>query len=88
MIERFPSEEEFGRQDSDAYCPRRDEQVLILDGTCYCKNRDLACSGCVFDSEPIRLKLIWLMSEILQARSQNGCTPSTRRDLKSRCMPE
>jgi hypothetical protein len=58
--------QEFMREDTDNYCPRHDEQVLILGRTCFCKNRDRVCSGCVFDSEPIRVKLIWLMSEILQ----------------------
>jgi hypothetical protein len=59
----------FMREDKDNYCPRRGEQVLILGGTCFCKDIDCVCSGCVFDSEPrvrIRVKLIWLMSEILQ----------------------
>jgi hypothetical protein len=58
--------QEFMREDNDNYFPRHDEQVLILSGTCFCKNRDDVCSGCIFDSERIRMKLIWLMSEILQ----------------------
>jgi hypothetical protein len=60
--------QEFMREDSDLFCPRHVEQVLILSGVCFCKNRDWACAGCVLDSERTRIpvKLIWLMSEILQ----------------------
>lgn len=58
--------QEYMREDNDNYCPRQDAKVLILGGTCFCKNRGRVCSGCIFDSEPIRVKLIWIMSEILQ----------------------
>jgi hypothetical protein len=64
-------EEEVRRQDLDAYCPRVDRQVFILQDTCFFPDKKaIVCRGCVFDGDFILAKLILLASEMLQDR---GC---------------
>jgi hypothetical protein len=46
------------QEDSFLYCPRHDAKVLVLGARCFYKNRDSVCSGCILDSELIRVKLI------------------------------
>jgi hypothetical protein len=62
-------EEEPTRQDSDCYCPRVDHSVLILGDTCFFPDKKaVVCRGCVFDGDFIRVKLILVVSEMLQER--------------------
>ena len=60
--------QEVMREDNELYCPRRDKQVLILGQTCFCRERDQLCAGCILDREFVHMKVIWLMSDILNMK--------------------
>ena len=63
------SYEEVGRQDClDCYCPRKNEKVVLISSRCFYHGRDRDCHGCIFDVDLIYVKLILIMSEILEAR--------------------
>jgi hypothetical protein len=62
------SEVERSRSDIDAYCPRVDKAVLIVDGRCFCTARNGACEGCVFDVDHVHIQLIQTMSAILHEK--------------------
>ena len=65
---REKDQDEEPRKDILCYCPRVDVEILLLDGRCFSASRGPVCSGCVFDVDKIRVKLILVMSEILEAR--------------------
>lgn len=70
-------EEELRRQDLDCYCPRVNQQVLILGDTCFFsdKKREV-CQGCVFDGDFVRVKIILLLAEMLEdpeKRKDDSC---------------
>jgi len=61
--------EEIGRQDCfEGYCPRKNDTVVIVSSRCFYPKRDEQCSGCVFDVDFVYVRLILIMSEILEAR--------------------
>lgn len=68
QYEREKDQDEEPRKDIVCYCPRVDAEILLLDGRCFSTSRGPVCSGCVFDVDRIYVKLILVMSEILEAR--------------------
>jgi len=59
-----------GRQDAKTgYCPRKDQEVLLVSSRCFCPERNHDCAGCVFDVDFVYVRLILIMSEILKTRS-------------------
>ena len=71
-------EEEERRQDSDCYCPRVDQSVLILGDTCFFPAKNKAvCVGCVFDEKFVMAKIILLLSEMLQSPEKRKDDSST-----------
>jgi hypothetical protein len=54
------------RGDHDLYCPRKEQTVLVLDGTCFSRARDHGCCDCVCDRNFILTRLILFMLDILE----------------------
>lgn len=66
-------QDEVGRQDCiEGYCPRKNDQVLIISSTCFYSKKDQSCEGCVFDRNRIFAKLILLMCRVLEERDKVG----------------
>lgn len=60
------------RDDFDAYCPRLLTQVFIVGETCFSPTSSrAACSGCRFDNEHLRVKLLRVLSGSL-ATTERG----------------
>lgn len=53
------------RADSDAYCPRVYEQVLIIDTVCFFPRRNERCRSCLFDVNRVLVKLVLLLASKL-----------------------
>ncbi len=53
------------RADSDCFCPRVNEHVVILSGVCLFKGVRIQCSGCIFDTRYVYVKLVFLLCDIL-----------------------
>jgi len=60
-------DEQMDAQDCfDRCCPRKDACVVIFCSRCFYLGRDRNCAGCIFDVDQIYVKLILVMSEILE----------------------
>jgi hypothetical protein len=68
QFESLKDQDEQPREDLDAYCPRIDKEILLLDGRCFSPDRGPICCACAFDTDQILVKLILIMSEILTER--------------------
>lgn len=67
-------DEEIGRQDCfEGYCPRKDDKTVIISSRCFYHDRNRECDDCVFDQDPICVKLILIMCEILEERGKLTC---------------
>lgn|GEM_PF-6617767 len=56
------------RADLEAYCPRIQEQVLILSSCCFYRERAWTCFGCVFNRHFVTVKLTILLKELLESK--------------------
>lgn len=65
---RQHQEQGFKRQDSDAYCPRVNQQVLILNSRCFYSGINETCRDCVYDVDHIKVRLMLLLCTILEER--------------------
>jgi hypothetical protein len=64
-------QDEIGQQDcAEGWCPRKNDQVLIMSSTCFYSKRNQDCAGCVFDRNRISAKLVLLMCRVLEARDK------------------
>jgi hypothetical protein len=62
------------RGDTLCYCPRTDQEVLILSSVCFWNGNREACGGCLFNTEHIKAKLLVLLSDILNRKARAGAT--------------
>jgi hypothetical protein len=77
-LKMFERRQGFGREDFDCYCPRVDQQVLIISGTCYCPKRNkILCNACIYDLNVAVVKLLLLLVENLSTRAKDGSQPRT-----------
>lgn len=58
------------REDIQAYCPRVQEEVLVLSGCCFYRERAWACFGCVFNRDFVSVKLCILLKEMIESRTR------------------
>jgi hypothetical protein len=73
-FERMAEEEQLEpREDRECFCPRVQEEVLVLSNCCFFRERAWSCFGCVFNRDFVRVKLTILLKELLERRDrQNG----------------
>jgi hypothetical protein len=62
-------EEPEARADVEEYCILLDRYVLVLDGTCFYRQRSAKCRFCILDQDSVKVKLIHVLCDMLEDRA-------------------
>lgn len=59
---------EEGRADHEEYCVINELTVLVLDQVCLCRQRNIRCRMCIYDSDRLQAQLLWMLLDLVEDR--------------------
>lgn len=54
------------RADHEEYCTVNERTVLVVDQICFCRNRNIRCRLCIYDTARLQAQLVWMLLDLLE----------------------
>jgi hypothetical protein len=70
------------RADQEVYCALRARYLLIIDRVCFSRSRDDSCRNCIFDKDPITVRLLWELCDIIEDSEEEAASAQGETQLR------
>jgi len=58
------------RADHEEFCVMNERTVLVLNQTCFCRNRNIRCRQCIYDGNRLFAQLVWMLLDMLEDKEE------------------